>query len=228
MRHYDVRLSPADGWFHPFEKRIDEHEGVERVAIQRIRLATDELGLVLYELGGEFDRVEAFVDDELGPFDYWLEAFGDRILLCSQFVPNETVRALLRITREFQVFLDPPMTYVRDGDLRVTYLATEPSFQRAMAVVPEDVDVVLETKQPFEPDENVFLATLTSQQRRLLRTAIDLGYYASPRETTYDEIGREVGIAGGTVGEHLRKIEAKLVDHVVSEPISESTTPQQL
>ncbi len=228
MRHYDVRLSPTDGWFHPFEKRLDQREGVRRVAIHRIRLATDELGLVLYELGGEFDRVEAFVADELGPFDYWLEAFGDRILLCSLFVPNETVHALLRITREFRVFLDPPMSYVRDGDLRVTYLATEPAFQRAMAVVPDDVDVVLETKQAFEPDENVFLATLTAQQRRLFQTAIDLGYYASPRETTYEEIGSEVGIAGGTVGEHLRKIEAKLVDHVVSEPISESTTPQQL
>ncbi len=120
------------------------------------------------------------------------------------------------------------MTYVRDGDLRVTYLATEPSFQRAMVVVPDSVEVVLETKQAFEPDETVFLATLTAQQRRLFRTAIDLGYFASPRETTYEEIGREVGIAGGTVGEHLRKTEAKLVEHVVSEPLSESTTSQQL
>lgn len=228
MRHYDVRLVPDDGWFHPFERRIDRREGVERIAIHRIRLVTDELGVMLYELGGEFDRVEAFVDEELGALGYWLEAFDDRIFLCSPFVPNETVRALLRVTREFRVFLDPPMTYVRDGDLRVTYLATEQSFKQAMTVIPDDVEVVLEAKQAFAPDENVFLAKLTAQQRRLFETAIELGYYGSPRDATYEDIGREVGIAGGTVGEHLRKIEAKLVDHVVSASVTGSVTPKRI
>lgn len=228
MRHYDVRLSSTDGWFHPFERRIDRAEGVRRVAIHRIRLCSDELGVMLYELAGEFERAETLVDDALGSLGYWMDEFDGRIFVCSLFVPNETVRQLLRVTREFQVFLDPPLTYVRDGDLRVTYLATERSFQQAMSVVPDEIDVTLETKQPFDPDENVFLAKLTPQQRRLFETAIELGYYGSPRNTTYEEIGSEVGIAGGTVGEHLRKIEAKLVDHVVSEPVADSTTPKRI
>ncbi|WP_126661410.1 helix-turn-helix domain-containing protein [Haloterrigena salifodinae] len=228
MRQYELRLSPQGGWFHPFEKRIDRREGVDRVAIHRIRLRPDGLGVMVYELAGEFERVEALVDEELGSLGYWIEEYGDRIFVCSRFVPNETVSELLRVTRDFQVFLDPPLTYVRGGDLKVSLFATEESFQRARSVVPDTVDLTLETKQPFEPEENVFLASLTPKQRRLFETAIELGYYGSPRETTYEEIGREVGIAGGTVGEHLRKIEAKLVDHVVSASVTESPKRRQL
>lgn len=223
MRRYELRLSPRHGWFHPFEKRIDRTEGVRRVAIHRIRLAGDDRGVVLYELGGEFDSANALVEDALGSRGYWLDEIDGRIFLCSPFDPNGTVRDLLRISWEFCVFLEPPLTCVRDGDLQVSYVATERTFQRAMSVVPDDVEVILESKRPFEPDENVFLAKLTPQQRRLFETAIELGYYGSPRETTYEEIGREVGIAGGTVGEHLRKIEAKLVDHAVSEEVAGAT-----
>ncbi|MXV60649.1 bacterio-opsin activator [Natronorubrum sp. JWXQ-INN-674] len=221
MRHYDVRLSPADGWFHPFEKRLERAERVRRVAIHRIRLIGDELGVVLYELAGDIDRIERLVEEELGSLGYWIDEFDGRIFLCSLFVPNDTVRELLRVTREFRVFLDPPLTYTRNGDLQVTYFATEQSFQRAVDIIPDDIDVTLETKQAFDPTENVFLAKLTTRQRRLFETAIDLGYYGSPRDATYEEIGREVGIAGGTVGEHLRKIEAKLVDHIVSASVTD-------
>ena len=223
MRHYQLRLSARQGWFHPFEKRLDRAEGVRRVAIHGVRLAADDLGTILYELAGDADRAEALVDEACGSLGYRLEEFDGRIFVGSPFVPNETVRDLLRLVREFPVFLRPPLTYVRDGDLQVACVATESAFQDARSVVPADVDVTLEAKQPFDPDENVFLAKLTPKQRRLFETAIDLGYYGSPRETTYEEIGREVGIAGGTVGEHLRKIEAKLVDHVVSTSIADST-----
>ena len=226
MRQYELRLSPREGWFHPFEERIDRREGVERVAIHRIRLCPDGLGVMLYELAGDRERVAALVDDELGSLGYQLEEYDGRIFVCSRFVPNETVAELLRVTRDFRVFLDPPVTYVRDGDLKVTLFATESSFQRARSVVPDDVEVTLESKRSFDPEENVFLAKLTPKQRRLFETAIELGYYGSPRETTYEEIGRELGIAGGTVGEHLRKLEAKLVDHVVSTSVSDPPRPQ--
>ena len=228
MRHFDVRLAPDEGWFHPFERRIDRAEGVRRVAIHRIRLRTDEQGVLFYELAGDLERAESLVDEALDALGYWIDEFDDRIFLCASFVPNETVRDLLRVHREYRVFLDPPLTHGRDGDLRVTYIAPERAFKRAMAAVPDDVDVTLERKQPFDPDENVFLASLTPQQRRLFETAIELGYYGSPRNATYEEIGEEVGIAGGTVGEHLRKIEAKLVDHVVSESVAESPKRRQI
>ncbi|QSW99546.1 helix-turn-helix domain-containing protein [Haloterrigena alkaliphila] len=228
MRQYELRLSPQQGWFHPFERRIGRTDGVRRVAIHRIRLVGDELGMMLYELGGDFERAEELVDDELGSMGYWIDEFDGRIFVCSLFGPNETVRELLRVTRDFRVFLDPPLIYVRDGDLKVTLFATERSFQQARSVVPDDVELTLETKRSFDPEENVFLAKLTPRQRRLFETAIDLGYYGSPRETTYEEIGREVGIAGGTVGEHLRKIEAKLVDHVVSESVADTPQPQRI
>ncbi|ELY51722.1 helix-turn-helix domain-containing protein [Natronolimnohabitans innermongolicus] len=222
MRHYDVRLSPPTGWFHPFEERLERTEGVRRVAIHRVRRLDDDWGVVLYELAGDRERAETVLEAELDSLGYWIEAFDGRIFVCAECELTETVDDLLGISRAHPVFVDPPMTYTRDGDLQVTVVATEDAFQQALAAVPDDVSVTLETKQPFEPEENVFLAKLTPTQRRLFETAIDLGYYGSPRETTYEKIGSEVDLAGGTVGEHLRKIEAKLVKHVVSEPVVES------
>ena len=96
MRHYELRLSPRQGWFHPFEQRLDRTEGIRRVAIHRVRLVTDDTGMVLLELAGDAERAEALFDDALESGGYWLETFGDRIFVSASFEPSETVRELLR------------------------------------------------------------------------------------------------------------------------------------
>lgn len=52
---------------------------------------------------------------------------------------------------------------------------------------------------------------LSERQREALETALEMGYYDSPRATTHEEIAAELGCAPNTASEHLQKGEAKLV-----------------
>ena len=214
MRRYEVRYRPEGGWFHPFERVVVSEGYVERVAIHKMRLLTDNLGLMLFEFRGEYERTAALMDELLGDIGYRIDEFGDRIFVYSLLLPNETLREMLRIPRDFEVFLDPPMVYLNGRELLVRYLATDEAFNRSMEVVPDDVSVHLEKKREYKPGGEAVLAELTPQQRTIFRTARDLGYYTSPRDATYEDIGEEVGLSVGTVGEHLRKIEEKLVEYV--------------
>lgn len=211
MRRYEVRYSPPGGCFHPFERIVKSQEFLERVAIHQMRLLTDDLGLMLFEFAGDVDRTVVLMDDLLDGLDHQINEFDGRIFVYSLIIPNDRLREMLRIPRDFEVFLDTPMVYPNDRELIVRYLATEEAFQRSMEAVPDDVTMRLQKKREYKPREETFDAEPTSQQRTIFRAARELGYYRSPRDATYEDIGEEVGLSVGTVGEHLRKIEEKLV-----------------
>ncbi|MEM4781102.1 MAG: helix-turn-helix domain-containing protein, partial [Halalkalicoccus sp.] len=56
---------------------------------------------------------------------------------------------------------------------------------------------------------------LTDRQRRLLETAIDQGYYDSPRECTLSELAESVGIAKSTASETLHRAEGAIIKEYV-------------
>lgn len=219
MRHYEIRFSPGPESFHPFTRALEGEEDVRQVAIHQMRLVSDDLGLMLYELAGDPDRIEELMAALLGDLGYQLNRIEGRIFVYSLLVPNDTVRELLRIIRDFEVFLDPPIRFTRSGDIVVRYVGTEESVHRAMSIVPEDVTATLQKKREYQPGGETFAARLTARQREIFDAAVELGYYSAPREATQEDIGEAVGLASGTVGEHLRKIESRLVAFVVSEPV---------
>ena len=46
----------------------------------------------------------------------------------------------------------------------------------------------------------------------MYEAAIEMDYHGATRGATYEEIGTAVGLSGATVGEHLLKVERKLVE----------------
>ncbi|WP_276257874.1 helix-turn-helix domain-containing protein [Haloglomus litoreum] len=60
------------------------------------------------------------------------------------------------------------------------------------------------------------LDALTARQREVVRTAHELGYYDVPREATADDIAERLDLDPSTVGEHLRRAQANLMDHLLA------------
>ena len=58
---------------------------------------------------------------------------------------------------------------------------------------------------------------LTDQQRRLLVTAVELGYYDTPRECTLTELAEELDLAKSTASVTLHRAEETVVKEFVSE-----------
>ncbi|MFB9804846.1 helix-turn-helix domain-containing protein [Haladaptatus pallidirubidus] len=48
-----------------------------------------------------------------------------------------------------------------------------------------------------------------------MRAAIVAGYYDIPRRATQQDLAAELGLSQGTIGEHLRRAEAKIIQFVI-------------
>lgn len=64
----------------------------------------------------------------------------------------------------------------------------------------------IESVREIEPKE-----LLTDKQRNLIETALDMGYYDTPRESSLSEVAEETGIAKSTCSEILHRAEEKII-----------------
>lgn len=57
---------------------------------------------------------------------------------------------------------------------------------------------------------------LSEKQRETLVTALEMGYFEIPRESTLDEIGKTLGISTNSASERLRRAQTNLVSNTVT------------
>jgi predicted DNA binding protein len=56
---------------------------------------------------------------------------------------------------------------------------------------------------------------LTDRQREILRTALAAGYYDIPRRVTQRDLATALGLSRGTIGDHLRRAETKIIRSII-------------
>ncbi len=113
-------------------------------------------------------------------------------------------------------YLFPPLE-IREGKIRICFLGNSTQvtdFLEKITAFGIRFKVVLLTDANFSPDSP--LNKLTEKQKEVLTTAFKLGYYDIPRRTNSENLAKELGIGGSTLGEHLRKAERSLLVHVLS------------
>jgi DNA-binding CsgD family transcriptional regulator len=214
VRYATVVISPADDGLHPADAALSAEPAVARCAVNQVTLLEDGTAVMLYRLRGDLARAEALLADRADVLA--VDVAGDREGFAYLHVdPNETVETLLAITLTHEIVLDPPVECLPDGGVRVTIVGTGGAIRRAVDEVPGDLGLSLEGLGEYEPEMDAPAARLTDRQREVLEAAVDLGYYEVPRRTTHDEIAATVGLSAGTVGEHLRKVEKKVLSRVV-------------
>jgi len=52
---------------------------------------------------------------------------------------------------------------------------------------------------------------LTSKQERVLKSALELGYYDYPKRISTEELSKVVGLAPSTISEILRRAEKRII-----------------
>ncbi|PSQ41257.1 hypothetical protein BRD14_06865 [Halobacteriales archaeon SW_5_68_122] len=102
-----------------------------------------------------------------------------------------------------------------EGGVRATIVGDDGTIQRVVDAIPDSLTLALEGLGDYHPDSEQLFSVLTERQREILEAAVESGYYEEPRGATHEEIAREVGVSAGTVGEHLRKVEEKVLSSLV-------------
>ena len=114
----------------------------------------------------------------------------------------------------------PSVTAVRDDRLhievylpdRTTLCAVVDSLREVCASVSLQRLGRVEETLPDGPSETVTveLTELTETQRETAVLAVDCGYYAQPRETSFAALAAELGVSKSALSQRLRAVEAKV------------------
>lgn len=216
MRYATVVISPDGEGFHPADAALADEPSVERRAISQVTLLDDGTAVLLYRLRGDPQRAEAILRECPGVLDAEVTGGSDGLAYI-HIDANDTVEALLGILRVNEIVIDPPIDCLPDGAVRVTLVGRSDAIRRAVDAVPGHLTTSLESLGDYQPENSQLVARLTDRQREILEAAVELGYYEVPRRATHDEIAAEVGLSAGTVGEHLRKVEGRVLSTLVTQ-----------
>ncbi|WP_246984414.1 helix-turn-helix domain-containing protein [Halorientalis marina] len=215
MRHAELVLRPGRAGFHPADRALVDAPTVERVAIHHINQLDDDTIVFLYQLQGDLDRAREILTAHADVLTHSISRADRDLHAYIHFEPNEIVDALFRLPQEYSLVVDTPIECLSEGGIRVTALGDHETLTTAISLIPDAIDVELETMGDYHPDDRQLFSALTERQQEILLTAVDMGYYDVPREATYEDIAAALDLAPVTVGEHLRKIEARVLTEIV-------------
>jgi len=218
VRTATVTIRPSSGWANTTIDSLARASDVTPICIHNHKQFLDGSIVVLYEFEGPPERSgEALAANE-SVRRYRVLSESDPSFVFIHFDPSDPIGELLRSAEMQEVFIEPPMTFVDEGALRVTVVGPEDAIRAVVDAVSDDIEYTIERFEDYQPVSSMLFSRLSPRQREVLQIAADLGYYHEPREATQAEVADHLGCTAATVGEHLRRIEERLVDEVVPEP----------
>jgi predicted DNA binding protein len=228
MREFDIVLRTEDGTYNPLDSAIIDHPELSREGVLYFDLMSDGTSVLLYHMTGEAAALEALLADEESALSYDVfEVEDDGFRAHVHFAADTVATALIHLIDEYDLIVDPPLEIDDDGGLHVSVAGDLQNIREAAVERPDSVS--LQLAAPENDDSTVELidvaSLLTDRQFEVLTIAIEKGYYRIPREVTNEDIADAMDCSTSTVGEHLRKIESRIISDVgpgdgdtVSEP----------
>lgn len=214
MRYITFVIIPSDGGLTDTDSEFGIVPEITRRSIQHINLLADGTAVVIFELDGELDAVKDILATSEEVLEYNITETRENHHVYIHLEANETISELLTIPNEHELVVDTPMVYTHRGGLRVTVIGEEAVMREAMPAIPSSLHLKLEQLGEYEPNTERLFSLLTERQQEILQEAIRQGYYEVPREVTHQDVAESLNCSGGTVGEHLRKIESKLLGEI--------------
>lgn len=214
MRYITFVIIPSDGGLTDTDREFGTDPEITRRSIQHINLLADGTAVVIFELEGEPGAVRDILANSGEVLEHNITETRENHHVYIHLEANETITELLTIPNRYELVLDTPLVYTHRGGLRVTVFGEEAVIREAMGAIPSSLHLKLEQLGEYEPSTERLFSLLTERQQEILQEAIQQGYYEVPRKVTHQDVAEALNCSGGTVGEHLRKIEAKLLGEI--------------
>ena len=208
MRRLTVVLDPGDRKLISVFDAMDE-ERVKREYLHHYNLLIDQTVVILYQLRGDLDHARAVFDASPDVLHYDIPEQEDGLVYLHCNV-SEPLDGLLSALQESEVVMTMPIEFLSDDRLRLTFIGEHEPLQRILNMTAEYTDIEIERIDEYGSEDHLS-SMLTDRQREILTAAVERGYYEVPRQATIRDIADEVGLSVATVGEHLQKIEARIL-----------------
>ncbi|QCW03034.1 helix-turn-helix domain-containing protein [Natrinema pallidum] len=229
MRCATFVITPPRGYFDRGAERLRER-GVTFESVRNVDPLDDGTIVAQQVIRGERAAARSALE-ETGPtvVDYHFTDAAETTVLQLHYRPSDLTRELLAIHHRHAVVLEYPLEYTgaRNRSLRVSEIGRGDALRRVIEETRAIVDVEIERLVDYEPSAQRLIADLTARQREVLRVAVDEGYYEVPRRVTYGDVAARLECSAGTVGQHLRRIEARLMPTLVGGDRPRSETDRE-
>jgi DNA-binding MarR family transcriptional regulator len=208
MRYLTGVLRPVEA-MHPVEAAFAEDPAITPVALHESRLHDTGTCITLLQLEGDPEHVRSVLTAHPAIEDFLVA--GDRdLFVYLESRPGELTRRLLTAESESAVVAETPFGYTGDGGLRGTLVGSDDALARFVDALPDALTLEVERLGEYHPQTDDLASILTPRQREIVAAAVQRGYYASPRRVSQRELASALGIASGTLSQHLQRIEAKV------------------
>ncbi|WP_224450504.1 helix-turn-helix domain-containing protein [Haloprofundus salilacus] len=213
MKHVRVRITARGraGDIHPMYGVMTEASFVERATAIQWNYTGDALGILHYVVG-DADALERAMQEIPEVVGYDMERIDERS--CYVYVRDATTDSLQEMFSPISsggIIVVPPIEYESDGTVVFSMFGTDDEVQDAIEGVSVPVDVTIEAVGGLAGTTTAIEAHLTNRQRRVVETAVELGYYDIPRTASQEDIAAKLDCAPSTIAEHLRKAESRIL-----------------
>jgi len=212
MKRVRLRIDPGSTAVHPgYALVTGGAEYLSTVEIVNWNVSTDPSGQ-LFRMEGDVDATRAALDDLSEVVGYEITTIDENTFYAYvKSTATAIARGLMDTFTRGSLLVVPPVECNRDGTLAMTLVGSSPEVQAAIDGVPEEVETTVERIGGDEMSRDAAAARLSERQREAVRTGIEVGYYATPRAVTIEDVAAAMDCSPSTAAEHLRKAETKLI-----------------
>lgn len=217
MKHLGLTVEEPPSERNPMHTFVMEHDDLRATELWNWNRMQD-IDIVLFRVVGAMEPYTAALDD--APFVVDYETARIDATSFYVYVEHETRaedHGLREPFLEQRVLPIPPIEFSEDGTVGMELVGRSADVQAAIDSFPDSFDVRVDRIGSYEQGVSAFASLLTDRQREALAVAVDLGYYDVPRTASVDEVASELGCASSTASNHLRKAQARLARHVMSQ-----------
>lgn len=216
MRSIRLSIELPEELKHPMHRFVERSDAIDRERLLYTNLFDDERIQFLFHVEGDPETYAVGLDEaprissyEIVPHD--VDSF---YVLVQEPWPAEA-DVVVSLLKTATVVPIPPVEFTSAGEVGVTLVGTRDGIQTVLDRIPEAVAVEIEQLAPYEEPVTFVSTSLTARQREAVAVAVEVGYYAVPREGSVAEVADDLGCAPSTASNHLRKAEATIMSQVV-------------
>ncbi|TYT63548.1 helix-turn-helix domain-containing protein [Natrialba swarupiae] len=225
MKRVQVTIDPGDSDLPlTYDAVTGADEEFARVAVVNWNV-TESPATFLLRVRGDTSRFESVLERDDAISEYELLSLSAEKCYCFvRGTGSASARALWENFKRGSLMTIPPAEWNPDGTYTFTVVGSDGDVQTAVtnaqstvADIPDDITVEIDSVGGTRVAPDTVVDRLSERQREAVESAIELGYYDTPREATSEDVARELGCATSTAAEHLRKAEAAVLTALFEE-----------
>lgn len=219
MRYLELKGTPPSG-APEFFRLVADSPHVDQARLLEWNASTEDALTALYAVSGDADAFAEVVGDSTVVVDFELTRVADDffyVLVVGRPSEAPLFRRVIDSISRMGLIVATPVVY-RDGMAHFRLVGKSEVLQSMIDAIPPGFEVDVQELGTFPDETTAPTTTLSERQREAVTTAVDLGYYESPRRATHADIAEFLDCAPNTATEHLQRAEAKLVQASLGGP----------